>query len=143
MLTACSSGAVITARQTPEYRPQTYHTVSLSDAPTAGRGSLAPETDQAVRENILGQLRAKNWGFVDVRGADLVFSWGLGPADFDARAEVDENTLVVDVFERQTGARVWFGYGPCPPGAEAEEVVALVDRILFRFPGAGARPVAY
>lgn len=135
----------VRSRRTPDYRPLSYGTIGPGDPARSpfGRASLEPEVDALVWDTMKIQFLTRRWDFADVRGTDLLVYWGTGPSERDRGDRIDAGTLVVDIVERETGRRVWYGYAPGVVPKTQDELTDVISRLLLAFPTSGRRPVAY
>lgn len=146
LLGAGCSSSTARSQKTPDYREASYRTISPGDdEPPEGfrREPLDGELRTEAWEFMRGLLVNKRWEFTDVRGTDLVVYWGFGRAPSDRTDRIDENSLVIDVFERETGERVWFGYVSDARPLKEGELEEAISQLMLGFPRLPPRPVAY
>jgi hypothetical protein len=144
MLSAgCASSTTIRSQKTPDFRLSSYRTISLGrgrPGPPFERRPLSPELEAKAWEIMQGPLVSKRWRFVDVRGTDLFAYWGVGRATGDRGVAIDDETLVLDVFDRRTGRRVWYAFALDVAPVSEDDLTDLVGRMLLGFPDAPPRP---
>ncbi|MEM1418475.1 MAG: DUF4136 domain-containing protein [Myxococcota bacterium] len=127
------------------------------DAPPGGfqRVPLTEDAERIVEDTAIGTLDEAGWEVVPLAQADVILRAGTGRRDFQEAAfqangtapvifesastyegEVEDDTLVVDAFERATGRHLWHGQivGFDESPAALEQLPAAVRRLLGTFP---------
>lgn len=144
---ACATpGMDVDVRKTGDFREIGYRSIAPGEAqpPEGYRRNPIPEALEAKAWDVMKiHLVPGRWEFSDVEGTDLVVYFGRGGVPKDRADEIGEDTLVVDVFERETGERVWRGFAEGLATLDAENVEAAISRMMLQFPRLPPRPVAY
>lgn len=144
---ACATpGVEVSVRETRDFRDMNFRSIAPGDGPPPvgfRRQPLPQEMSARAWEVMKQQLVPARWEFTDIEGPDLVVYFAKGRAPEDRVDEIDDETFVVDIFERETGERVWFGYAEEVTPLTLENVERVVSEMMLRFPKVPPRPVAY
>jgi len=145
LIAACATTSV-RGQKTADFREASYRTIGPgAEAPVDEfeRQPLPDEREKRAWAIMKAQLVPKRWEFADPTGTDLLVRFGVGRAEGDRGERIGADTLVVDVFERETGERVWFGYAPEATPLEEGDLNRVLSQMLLSFPEIPPRPAAY
>lgn len=144
---ACATpGVDVNVRKTSDFREISYRSIAPAEeeAPPGFRRERLPEALEAKAWEVMKiHLVPARWEFADVEGTDLVVHFGAGRAPEDRVDDIGEHSLVVDIFERETGERVWFGFAEDLEPLDEEGVERVISEMMLRFPKVPPRPAAY
>ncbi|NJK88349.1 MAG: DUF4136 domain-containing protein [Myxococcales bacterium] len=142
---ACANPSVF-ARKTVAYADDTYRSISLGESPAPGgfeRQRLPESLEEKAWSVMQSRLQGKDWEFRSMQGTELLVYFGLGPAPDAREDDVPPGTFFVDVFERRSGRRVWYGYAEGLTPLTEQNIEQALDQMLLRFPETPPSPVAY
>jgi hypothetical protein len=146
-LVACATpGVDVDVRKTSDFREISYRSIAPGEGqpPEGYRRERLPEDLEATAWEVMRlQLVPARWEFADVEGADLLVFFGRGGAPEDRVDEIGDDTLVVDIFERETGERVWRGFAEDLAPFDEDNVERAISEMMLRFPRVPPRPAAY
>lgn len=141
----CATGDV-RGQLTPAYDEDSYRTIALAEGPAPEgfrRNPLSDELERKAWEILKTPLRSKRWELSEAGEADLVLHVGTGRAPEDDVDAFGDDALVVDVFSRRTGKRVWFGYANDLAPVRADELDETLSELMITFPELPPEPAVY
>ncbi len=143
---ANTGGSRVRSYTSSEFNTETYRTIAYAgdvNPPTGWeRATMTPRAEGLVADYIRTRFQQLGYSIVPLEGAELLLHAGFGVrggterSDIEQPGEIDEATLVLDVFERSTNRHLWQSRAQATRDLDEDQLRATLEQMMATFPPA-------